>query len=75
MSIAIIQIIITSTSSIVHVMANHNVMIDDTDYAYMHQHLYHTLTHYHALRINKNLTNTPCIIIIIKHDFVTWCQE
>ena len=71
MSITDIQLSITSTSSIMHTMANYYVAIDDTNYVYIHLHLYHTDTHYHALRINNKLTSTSSIIIIIRHDFVT----
>ena len=71
MSITIIQVAATRTSSVMHAMANHYVLIDGADSVYMHLHFYHTHTHYHALRINSNLTSTSSIIIIIKHDLVT----
>ena len=54
-----------------HVMANHYVMKDGADYVYMHLHLYHPHTHYLTLRINKNLTSTSGIIVIIRHNFIT----
>ena len=71
MSITVIQISITSTSSIMHVMANCCVMIDGTNFVYMQLHLYHTHTHYHTLRINNNLRNTSSVIVLIRHDLVT----
>ena len=41
-------------SSVMHVMANHYVMIDGTDSVYMHLHLYHTHFCYHTLRKKNN---------------------
>ena len=72
MIIAIIQISITSRSSVMHVMANHYITIDGADYVYMHLHLYHTHTHYHTLRTNKNLTSTFSVIIIISQNIITF---
>ena len=66
---------IISTSFVMHVTANHYVMIDDADYVYMHWHLYHTHSHYHTLKINKNLASTFSVIAIIRHNLITWCQE
>ena len=60
-----------ATSSVMHGMANHYVMIDGADSVYMHLHLYHTLMYYHTLRINSNLTSTSSIIIIIRHNLIT----
>ena len=71
MGIAINQVSITSTFSIMYAMANHYVMVDGTYSGYMHLHLYHTHTHYHTLRINSNLTSTSSIIVIIRHDVIT----
>ena len=50
-----------------HVMANHYVKIDGTDSVYMHLHLYHRHTHYHAPRIKNSLISTYSISIIIRH--------
>ena len=64
MSITINQVSVTSTSSIMHIMANHYVTVDGIYSVYMHSHLYHTLTHYQALRIKNNLIGTSSIIVI-----------
>ena len=63
-SIVIIQTSITSTSSVMHVMVNHYVMIDGAGSVYMHLHLYHTHTSYHALRIKNSLISTSSVIVI-----------
>ena len=55
---------VTSTSSIMHVMANHYVTVDGTYFVYMHLHLYHTHTCYHTLRIKHNLISTSSVIVI-----------
>ena len=70
MSITIIQIATTSTSSVMHAMANHYVTIDGAVCVYMHLHFYYTDSHYHTLRKNSNLTSTSSIIIIIRHDHI-----
>ena len=75
-TIASIGIIyITSTPSIVCVMANHHIMVNGILSVYMHAHFYHTSTQYQTLRININLISPSGIIVIIRHDLVTWCQE
>ena len=69
------QMSITSTSFIMHIMVNHYVTTDGTAYVYMHWHLYDTHTCYHALRINKNLTSTFSVIVIARHNLVTSLTE
>ena len=70
MSITIIQMYISSTTSIICVKANYHIMVDGIYSVYMHTHLYHTHTYFQALKINKNLTSTSGIIIMIRHDII-----
>ena len=63
-SIRINQMSVTSTSFIMHVIANHHVTVGGAYSVYMHLHLYHTHTHWHVLGIKNNLISTSSIVVV-----------